>query len=582
MRFFYITLLFLTLVFPFSIGASNQQNEGSSSVQQPIQSADFDYYFVEALRQKHAGNTAESIDLLLKSYDINPKSAIVSYELGNLFLQQNAKDMGFGYIKNAADLDPQNYFYQEKLAMLYRSNGDFAKAIDVLERIQLLFPDKDEVLYELAQLYTQTSQHKKSIQKLNQLEKRIGLNKSVTFDKATQHVLLKEFKQAHKEIDAMIKKTPNDHTLWILKGDIEYDRKKYASAKKYFQKATEISPESGYVYISWARYYEAMKDFQQSEEFLYKLFGARDISFSDKMRYVEMLSAYFTSKNAPHKISEIYTSLLQSHPMEFSVHAAYAEFLIQQDLLPEAISHLYTAALLEPSCLECWLYLLQYYSNSKDDATAYKIAKEAVEAIPSNPVVLFYAGMIAIVMDEKEESLTYILEMLKNTDYTDENYTEMNAAAHALLVDLYLMHKKDYAKAIDACEVALTLNPSNHIVMNNCAYTFALQNEQLERAEKLSSKSLEFEPMNVSYLDTYAFVLFKQKKYDIALFFIEKAIEYNKAGEEKAVIYERYGDILYFLNKQETALEMWKKALELTKETNELLEQKIKTKMYVE
>jgi predicted Zn-dependent protease len=438
------------------------------------------------------------------------------------------------------------------------------------------------VLYELAQLYTQTSQHKKSIQKLNQLEKRIGLNKSVTYDKATQHVLLKEFKQAHKEIDAMIKKTPNDHTLWILKGDIEYDRKKYASAKNFFQKATEISPESGYVYISWARYYEAMKDFQQSEEFLYKLFGARDISFSDKMRYVEMLSAYFANKNVPHKINEIYASLLQSHPMEFSVHAAYAEFLIQQDLLPEAISHLYTAALLEPSCLECWLYLLQYYSNSNDDATAHQIAKEAVEAIPTNPVILFYAGMISLVKDEKEESLSYILEMVKNTNYSDSTLTEINATAHALLVDLYLIDKKNYPKAVEACEMALTLNPANPIVLNNCAYVFALQNEQLDRAEQLSSKSLEYEPMNVSFLDTYAYILFKQQRYEIALFFIEKAIEYNKAGEENAVIFERYGDILYFLNKQETALEMWGKALELTKDTNELLEQKINTKKYVE
>ena len=41
---------------------------------------------------------------------------------------------------------------------------------------------------------------------------------------------------AQKEIDEMLKKTPNDHTLWILKGDIEYEKKKYGNAKKYFQK----------------------------------------------------------------------------------------------------------------------------------------------------------------------------------------------------------------------------------------------------------------------------------------------------------------------------------------------------------
>jgi len=232
MRFFSLTLIFITLVVPVAIATNNQEKLSTQVVNRLAQQPDFDYYFAEALRQKHLGNTAESIDLFLKSYDINPTSAIVSFELGNLFLQQKADDMGFGYIKNAAELAPQNYFYQEKLALLYRSNGDFSKAIEVLERIQRLFPDKDEVLYELSQLYTQNGQHKKSIQKLDLLEKRIGLNKAITYDKAVQYVLLKNIKQAHKEIDAMLKKTPNDHALWILKGDIEYERKKYGNAKK--------------------------------------------------------------------------------------------------------------------------------------------------------------------------------------------------------------------------------------------------------------------------------------------------------------------------------------------------------------
>ena len=583
MRFFSLTLIFITLVVPVAIATNNQEKLSTQVVDRSAQQPDFDYYFAEALRQKHLGNTAESIDLFLKSYDINPTSAIVSFELGNLFLQQKADDMGFGYIKNAAELAPQNYFYQEKLALLYRSNGDFSQAIEVLERIQRLFPDKDEVLYELSQLYTQNGQHKKSIQKLDLLEKRIGLNKAITYDKAVQYVLLKNIKQAHKEIDAMLKKTPNDHTLWILKGDIEYERKKYGNAKKYFQKATDIQPESGYVYISWARYYEAIKDFSTSEEYLYKLFGAKDISFQDKMHYLEILTSYYSKRmDGIEKMHNLYTSLLESHPMEYVAHTAYAEFLLQQKLVPEAIEHFYTAALLHPSCLECWVYLLQYYTEKNENEKAYQIAKEAIEAVPSHPVLLFYSGMLALMNDQKEDALVQLLEMIKFTDYNEPNYAEMNAAAHAMLVDLYLIYKKDYPKALEQCDLALKLNPSNHVVMNNCAYTLALQNEQLERAEKLSAQSLEAEPMNVSYLDTYAYILFKQKRYETALFFIEKAMEYTKDGEKNAVVYERYGDILYFLGQQTKALEMWQKALELTQDATDTIKQKVNTKKYVE
>lgn len=64
--------------------------------------------------------------------------------------------------------------------------------------------------------------------------------------------------------------------------------------------------------------------------------------------------------------------------------------------------------------------------------------------------------------------------------------------------------------------------------------------------------------MNVSYLDTYAYILFKQKRYRrTALFFIEKRWNIPKM-EKNAVVYERYGDILYFLGQQTKALEMAK------------------------
>jgi tetratricopeptide (TPR) repeat protein len=268
--------------------------------------------------------------------------------------------------------------------------------------------------------------------------------------------------------------------------------------------------------------------------------------------------------------------------MEYVAHTAYAEFLLQQKLVPEAIDHFYTAALLHPSCLECWVYLLQYYTEKNENEKAYQIAKEAIEAVPNHPVLLFYSGMLALMNDQKEDALVQLLEMIKFTDYNEPNYAEMNAAAHAMLVDLYLIYKKDYPKALEQCDLALKLNPSNHVVMNNCAYTLALQNEQLERAEKLSAQSLEAEPMNVSYLDTYAYILFKQKRYETALFFIEKAMEYTKDGEKNAVVYERYGDILYFLGQQTKALEMWQKALELTQDATDTIKQKVNTKKYVE
>ena len=79
--------------------------------------------------------------------------------------------------------------------------------------------------------------------------------------------------------------------------------------------------------------------------------------------------------------------------------------------------------------------------------------------------------------------------------------------------------------------------------MNNYAYYLSLLNLKLELAEKMSGTVIQNNPDNATYLDTYAWVLFKKKDYRLAKFYIESAINNDK--ESSAVLIEHYGDILY-------------------------------------
>ena len=78
------------------------------------------------------------------------------------------------------------------------------------------------------------------------------------------------------------------------------------------------------------------------------------------------------------------------------------------------------------------------------------------------------------------------------------------------------------------------------------------------------------EPNNPTYLDTYAWILYKSGKNELALEYIEKAIQ--SEGDEDPDILEHCGDILYALDRKEEALVYWKKALELGSESEELKE----------
>ena len=57
--------------------------------------------------------------------------------------------------------------------------------------------------------------------------------------------------------------------------------------------------------------------------------------------------------------------------------------------------------------------------------------------------------------------------------------------------------------------------------------------EDLQRAEEMSRLSNELEPDNATYLDTYAWVLFQQKRYDEAKQYMDKVVELmERDGEE--------------------------------------------------
>ena len=116
-------------------------------------------------------------------------------------------------------------------------------------------------------------------------------------------------------------------------------------------------------------------------------------------------------------------------------------------------------------------------------------------------------------------------------------------------------------------------------MLNNYAYYLSLRGENLEEAERMSKMSLEIDPDNASSEDTYAWILFRLKKYADAKKWIEKSLQ-GKASNN-ATQQEHYGDILYFLGEKEKALEQWQNA-KAQGSGSDKLEKKINEKKYID
>jgi tetratricopeptide (TPR) repeat protein len=90
----------------------------------------------------------------------------------------------------------------------------------------------------------------------------------------------------------------------------------------------------------------------------------------------------------------------------------------------------------------------------------------------------------------------------------------------------------------------------------------------------MSAKTVNAEPNNSTYLDTYAWIFYKQGNYNLAKIYITKAVDNVKETEGSEVILEHAGDIYAAVNENDKALEMWTKALNIN-DKNDALKAKI-------
>ena len=124
----------------------------------------------------------------------------------------------------------------------------------------------------------------------------------------------------------------------------------------------------------------------------------------------------------------------------------------------------------------------------------------------------------------------------------------------AIVSDFYgimgdILHEKGLNKeAFQAYDSCLQWKADNVAALNNYAYYLSEANENLTKAEQMSYKTIKAEPNNSTYLDTYAWILFQQKRYEEAKIYIEQAIRNdstlsNVVKEHAGDIYAQTGDI---------------------------------------
>jgi len=187
----------------------------------------------------------------------------------------------------------------------------------------------------------------------------------------------------------------------------------------------------------------------------------------------------------------------------------------------------------------------------------------------------YYQGMAYYQQDRHDDALETFRNGVAVID--EDSNPAIVSDFYAVMGDL--LHQKGMVReAFEAYDSCLQWKDDNIMCLNNYAYYLSELEQQLERAEQMSYRTIKAEPKNSTYLDTYAWILFKQQRYSEAKVYIEQALQND--SDSSAVITEHAGDI-YMLNKEtDRALALWEDALRLAPD-NKVLIRKIKLKKYI-
>jgi tetratricopeptide (TPR) repeat protein len=559
-----ILLLAVCFVFFLPSCASLKGKKSSAEITQlsPAEEQLFFYYYYEAVRLRSNQQLDQALETFLLCYNIAPNKAGLNADLGMMYAILGFLDESEKHLRKAVNLQPQNWWYSLRLINLLADRRKFDDAIKTTLALQKHHPYNEDVYFMLASLYTQTRQFDKAIDAYNQMERIVGASEALSVEKLRLYFQAGRPKDAMNEIYRLIEKFPAQTRYQVLLGDIYMEQGDSERALEIFHQVLADDPQNPFVYISLSEYYNSIDEPEKALELIVSALQNTQLDIDTKM---EILGKYIVNLLEDDKkideIEDLLKLLIEYYPLEEQVHAYYAVFLQFQEREEDMAAVLETITYINPQNEAAWFQLAQPYFADKNYEKVVEIMRRAIENNPETPEFYFYKSIAQLLLKNYEDALETNLSGLKLFGNKQaDNRTALQSDFYGQLGDIY-HNLEQQEKAFEAYEQAIKFNPNNVHALNNYAYFLAVARENLRHAERMSAKTVELEPRNSTFLDTYAWIFFQQGNYKLAKFYIERAIDNLKKDEENGVIFDHYGDILYRTGDKEKALEMWKRAL---------------------
>lgn len=586
MRKFCVILILLLAVLPVEAKKTRKGQKSKTTAQiSSTEARRLTYFYQEGVKQKLANNLSEAYDLFQHCLDIDPNNPEAMFELGYLKFYLGQDSLGTAMLQRVAELDSNNPRYIQSLAAAYLARNQYDKAIPVVEHLSQLQTRRSDVLYQLVELYKTNGQTDEAINALDRIELLEGRTLQSSLQKYAFYVDKGEQDKAYEVLASLAKESPYDLRIPIILGQRYLDNGDYEKALECFHSVEKTDPQNADLRLAMMDYY--MQTGQQE-----KRDGIRDSLLfaegtSDELRGQMMALLIEDKKNEPghhERILETFDSLIHITPSPL-IYSLRTSYLLYTEASPDVVAQSLRDLLKVDSSNENALSrLLVYYIEQKDYENIAEICRMGINAYPESLIYYFYLGVSLLQTEQSASAIETLQNGLKQSD--GQQNPDYISDIYELLGELYYEQGRvsDAFAAYDSC---LVYRDDNVSCLNNYAYYLSLRNERLDEAERMSYRAIKMEPLNKTYLDTYAWVLFVQGNYSLAKFYIDRVVSPQQtdslllADENlQADVFEHAGDIYAMNDNEELAVRYWTLARRKGS-GGAILEKKVKLRKYV-
>jgi len=537
----------------------------------------YSVFFLEAMVQRQKGNSDAAFDLLRHCVEIDTTASEAYFFLSQYYDELKDKERSLACIRKAAALEPENETYLETLAQTDIMQKNYDEAISVTEQLYSRNKDRVDLLETLYGLYQHQEDYAHAVDVLKRIELIDGKNDRLSYAMSGLYIKMGEKDAAIAEMKALSDQYPNDLMYLGLYGDMLMMNDEHEKARQIYERILAEDPNNTRGQTSMMTYLRLQQQSEQADSMLNVILLNRNTPTEQKIYLLRQeIQANESSSRDSTKILNLFHKMLAQPEPDVDIATLCAAYMELKQMPRDSIAAVLERILvLAPDNAAARLQLVSFAWSDGDRDRVIDLCRAARQYNPDEMAFYYYQGIAHYQKGENAEAMSAFQNGIGVI--TEDSNPAIVSDFYAVMGDL--LHQEGRSReAFEAYDSCLMHTPDNIMCLNNYAYYLSELGEQLDKAEQMSYKTIKADPLNATYLDTYAWILFMQERYSEAKIYIEQALQNDT--DSNAVITEHAGDIYIKNNDVARALSLWKEALQKSPDNKKLF-RKIKLKKYV-